>query len=257
VSDHDPAVPSGPASASDALVSATDPHTSALAQFSEDNYLAPVYRERRRFIAGLTAVFGGGLLAAVTLPRLGFYLGHPSALVVAVLVCGAAGLMAAALQSLLFTAFLKTQVRRILHPQTASVPNPPELDAEERVVEMVSYRVDRFVHVWGKTVLTRKALWFLPDSENLGAHREIIRIPLDKVEDIELIRPTRSVTQLFGRQYDLYPGFVRISWEERFLELNVGTLAMAAELIRQLQPRLPGAADVEQWVNGNSWQAEP
>jgi hypothetical protein len=256
VSDHD-LVPAPDPTPSGSLVSGTDPYTSALAQFSEDNYLAPIYRERRRFIAGLTAVFGGGLLVAVTLPRLGFYLGHPSALVMAMLVCLTSGLVAAALQSLLFTAFVKTQVRRILHPEKNSVPNPPELDAEERVVELVSYRVASFAHVWGKTVLTRKALWFLPDSENLPSHREIIRIPLEKVEDIELIRPTRSVAQLFGRQYDLYPGFVRITWEERALELNVGTLAMAAELIRLLQPRLPGAADVEQWVNGGSWQPEP
>ncbi|MBI4861084.1 MAG: hypothetical protein HY815_12635 [Candidatus Riflebacteria bacterium] len=223
---------------------------SAPVTFSKESYMEPVNRMRRRFAGAMCLAFGGGIFVAIILPRLAFFLDHLGALLTVLMVSAAAGMVTGYLQSLLWGRFLRTQVERFLQHPREYLPSPPGLDAEGRVLELVSYRVQGMVFVWGMTVLTRSALWFLPENSNWRWHKDPLRIPLELIEDVELIRTTGPDTWIPGAEHDVYPGVLRISFSGTSAILNVGTMEMAANLVDMLQRRLPGAADVEKLIQG-------
>jgi hypothetical protein len=225
----------------------------AVAQAREAELVAPVLFPERAYLEPITGIAPRVMLAIGSTWGLCFFtlmsLLEPAYLAT----IGLHSVVGGATFGLFWGAWYGWYVKRFhrcLLRQPADYFGPqPQIGEEGVIVEILCNRRQGRTYVGGKLVLTSSALWFLPHNRNGRHFRQPVRMPLDEVSDFEGLPRGLLERWLAGGRPDLLPGALRIVTASRDAhEFNIGTQEMVAALVGRLQPRLPGAPDVERAI---------
>jgi hypothetical protein len=207
-------------------------------RFSEETYTEPISRVTPRIMATVGATWGLCFFIIIGLVDAHDLGGLAMASAVG---GGAFGILWGGW----FGFYVKRFHRSLLRRPDKYFNTPPALAEETLVLEILGNQRRGDAFVGGKAVLTETAFWFVPHKCNGKAYLDPVRIPLSEIIDVDIVE--RSVVERWftGDRADLFPGRVRIGTKDAVYEFSAGTREMVARLIAELQPRLPGANEVE------------
>lgn len=120
----------------------------------------------------------------------------------------------------------------------------PLMEEEGPILEILAGQKRGRHSAGGRLVLTGRALWFQPHNQNDRADRSPVRIPLDSVEDFQLVDRDRFQAWLLGAQAKEIPRLLEIHSGTTVHTFDLDRPEMLMTLLETLQQQLPGADEV-------------
>lgn len=138
--------------------------------------------------------------------------------------------------------------RELLERPEQYFGSQPLMDEERPVLEILAGQKRGRHSAGGRLVLTGQALWFQPHNQNDRADRGPVRIPLDSVDDFQLVDRDRFQAWLLGARTRDIPRLLEIHAGGQVHTFDLDRPEMLITLLETLQAQLPGAHEVQQYI---------